>query len=179
MKSKSILLIGAASVAMGFMAPAAFAADMATKPAGTTSAAPAATNTAPPGPMEQGAAQAGTNVQKAAGVKDSFTAEEAATVVALTTIDKSNATLKAAKVDDPQGNVIGTVKNVKLDKAGKVAALHVDVGAFLGIGGRVVELPASQLSYLPSRNIVFTSATKAQIEALPAVAENAVKQKAT
>ena len=80
MKSKSILLIGAASVAMGFMAPAAFAGDMATKPAGTT-AAPAATNTAPPGPMEQGAAQAGTNVQKAAGVKDSFTAEEAATVV--------------------------------------------------------------------------------------------------
>lgn len=178
MKSKSILLIGAASVAMGFMAPAAFAGDMATKPTGATSA-PAATNTAPPGPVEQGAAQAGANVQKAAGVKDTFTAEEAATVVALTTVDKSNATLKAAKVDDPQGNVIGTVKNVKLDKTGKVSALHVDVGAFLGVGGRVVELPASQLSYLPSRNIVFTSATKAQIEALPAVAENAVKQKAT
>ena len=178
MKSKSILLIGAASVAMGFMAPAAFAGDMATKPAGTT-AAPAATNTAPPGAVEQGAAQAGTNVQKAAGVKDTFTPEEAATVVALTSVDKSNATLKAAKVDDPQGNVIGTIKNVKMDKAGRVAAVHVDVGAFLGVGGRVVELPAAQLSYLPSRNIVFTSATKAQIEALPAVAENAAKQKAT
>lgn len=178
MKSKSILLIGAASVAMGFMAPTAFAGDMATKPAGTT-AAPAATNAAPPGPVEQDAAQAGTNVQKAAGVKDTFTPEEAATVVALTSVDKSNATLKAAKVDDPQGNVIGTVKTVKMDKAGRVSAVHVDVGAFLGVGGRVVELPASQLSYLPSRNIVFTGATKAQIEAMPAVAQNPVKDKAT
>ena len=57
--NKLILSVVVSVFAAG-VAPAAFAADMATKPAGTTSAAPAATNTAPPGPMEQGAAQAGT-----------------------------------------------------------------------------------------------------------------------
>jgi len=181
MKSKSILLIGAASVAMGFAAPAAvFAADMATKPAASSGAAPpAATNSTPPSPAEQGAAKAGTNIQKAVGAKDAFTPEEAATVVALSSVDKSNATLMAAKVDDPNGNIIGTVKNVKTDKSGRVSAVHVDVGAFLGVGGRVVELPASRLSYLPGRNIVFTSATKAEIEALRPVAESSVKDKAS
>lgn len=180
MKSRSPLLIGAASVALGFMAPAAFAADAAVKAGAATTEAPATTTTAaPPGPVEQGAAKAGTNLQKAVGAKDTFTPEEAATVVALTSVDKSNATLRAAKVDDPQGNVIGTVKNVKTDKSGRVAAVHVDVGAFLGVGGRVVELPASQLSYLPVRNIVFTNATRAQIEAMPAVAQNPSKDKAT
>jgi hypothetical protein len=179
-KFRSILLIGAASVAMGIAAPAAvFAADTAAKPAASSppTMPPATTNSTPPSPVEQGAAKAGTNMQKAVGAQDTFTPEEAATVVALSSVDKSNATLMAAKVDDPQGNIVGTVKRVKTDKAGRVAAVHVDVGAFLGVGGRVVELPASKLSYLPSRNILFTSATKAEIEALRPVADNTAKDK--
>ena len=173
MESKSILLIGAARVAMGFIAPVAFAADTPTKPV------VAAADTSPPSAMEHGAAQAGTNIQKAVGAKDTFTPEEAAALVAITSVDKSNTTLMAAKVDDPQGNVIGTVKKVKTDQAGRLPVVHVDVGAFLGVGGRVVEMPTVQLSYMPSRNIVFTNATKAQIETMNPVPDKTPKEKAT
>jgi len=66
-----------------------------------------------------------------------------------------------------------------MDQAGRLPAVHVDVGAFLGVCGRVVEMSAAQLSYLPSRNIVFTNATKAQKEAMNPVPDKTPKDKAT
>ncbi|MET0547236.1 MAG: PRC-barrel domain-containing protein [Caulobacterales bacterium] len=172
MNFKSIALTGAAVVALGFTAPA-FAGATKTETTATTT-----TETTAPSGAEVGAAKAGTNIEKSVGAKDAFTQEDAASAVALASVDRSAATLESAKVDDPSGAIIGTVKHVKHDKNGKVAALHVDVGSFLGVGGRVVEVPAGRFSYLPKRNILVTNLTKAEVEKLPPVAMNPTKDTA-
>ncbi len=46
-------------------------------------------------------------------------------------------------VYDPQQNKIGTVDDVLLDKSGKVTALIVGVGGFLGAGEKDVAVPFS------------------------------------
>lgn len=172
MNFKTIALVSAATIALGFSAPA-FAGSTKSETSTTTT-----TETTAPTGAEVGAAKAGANIQKSVGAKDTFTAEDAASAVALASVDRSAATLESAKVDDPSGAVIGTVKQVKHDKNGKVAALHVDVGSFLGVGGRVVEVPAGRFSYLPKRNILVTNLTKAEVEAMPAVALNSTKDTA-
>jgi hypothetical protein len=44
--------------------------------------------------------------------------------------------------------------------------VHADVGGFLGIGEHRVAIKASSLSYLKSRDLLVTTMTKKQIEAL-------------
>src|SRR3974390_1765881 len=48
-------------------------------------------------------------------------------------------------VYDPQQNKIGTVDDVLLDKSGKVTALIIGVGGFLGAGEKDVAVPFSAL----------------------------------
>jgi sporulation protein YlmC with PRC-barrel domain len=53
--------------------------------------------------------------------------------------------MDGAAVYDAQGKNIGDVKDVILDKQGKVAAVVLDVGSFLGMGGKHVAVAMSDL----------------------------------
>ena len=49
--------------------------------------------------------------------------------------------MDGARVYDRQNQNIGDVKDIILDKEGKVDAVVLNVGAFLGVGGKYVALP--------------------------------------
>jgi sporulation protein YlmC with PRC-barrel domain len=53
--------------------------------------------------------------------------------------------LLGSTVYDVQNRNIGSVKDLVIDKDGKVAAAVVDVGTFLGMGGKYVAVPLSEL----------------------------------
>src|SRR2546430_15206182 len=50
-----------------------------------------------------------------------------------------------SSVYDVQNRNIGTVKDLVLSKAGAVDAVVIDVGSFLGMGGKYVAVPTSDL----------------------------------
>ena len=53
--------------------------------------------------------------------------------------------MDGATVYDAQGKNIGDVKDIILDKQGKVAAVVLDVGSFLGMGGKFVALSMNDI----------------------------------
>jgi sporulation protein YlmC with PRC-barrel domain len=53
--------------------------------------------------------------------------------------------MNGATVYDAQGKNIGAVKDIILDKQGKVAAVVLDVGSFLGVGGKHVAVAMNDL----------------------------------
>lgn len=65
---------------------------------------------------------------------------------------------------------IGTINDVLIDRQGKVVAVVVGVGGFLGIGEKDVALPYDQLMSSKDGNgslIVGTGATKESLESAP------------
>ena len=65
---------------------------------------------------------------------------------------------------------IGTINDVRIDRQGKVVAVIVGVGGFLGIGEKAVALPYDQLTFSKDGNgslIVGTGATKESLESAP------------
>ena len=70
--------------------------------------------------------------------------------------DKSE-TLKASsligkKVQGTDGKKLGDIKDIILDKDGKVAAVILDVGAFLGVGGKYVAVGMNDLKITQDNN---------------------------
>ena len=53
--------------------------------------------------------------------------------------------MDGATVYDAQGKNIGDVKDIILDKQGKVAAVVLDVGSFLGMGGKHVAVSMNDI----------------------------------
>jgi hypothetical protein len=47
--------------------------------------------------------------------------------------------------------------------------VQVDVGGFLGIGSKLVEIKATDLKYEQDRNMLTTTLRKPAIESLPAI----------
>jgi sporulation protein YlmC with PRC-barrel domain len=68
-------------------------------------------------------------------------------------------------VVNPAGEKIGEVEEVLMDTSGKVVAVAVEVGGFLGIGDDDVIIQLDQLR-LENKQLV-TTLTKEEIEALP------------
>ena len=78
--------------------------------------------------------------------------------------------LMGAKVTNPAGEAISDINDVLLDKDGKVAAIVIGVGGFLGMGERnaAVSFSALQLARDSNDNpIVRVSATKEQLKGAP------------
>jgi hypothetical protein len=78
--------------------------------------------------------------------------------------------LAVDRIDDmdvygANGEKIGEVDEVLMNAAGQAVAVSVEVGGFLGIGGREVIVSLDQLRLEGERFV--TSLTKEQIEALP------------
>ena len=107
----------------------------------------------------------------AAAASDSHAtnAKPAAHTISLNAVSDPKDTLTKAKVEDAGGNSVGSVDDVTIDKKGKPASLKVDVGGFLGVGGKDVAMKASSFKFDPDRKVLITSMTKDQIKKLPEV----------
>lgn len=72
-------------------------------------------------------------------------------------------------VKDAQGNKIGEVEDIVLDKqSNNIKFAIVSFGGFLGIGEKYHPLPWSLLDYDPEEDAYTVTVTKAQLEAAPA-----------
>ena len=85
--------------------------------------------------------------------------------------------LDGATVYDTQNQKIGDVKDIIIDRDGKVAAVVLDVGAFLGIGGKYVAVGMNDLKIAQDNNSshprVTVDMTKDQLKAAQAFDLNA------
>lgn len=78
--------------------------------------------------------------------------------------------LMGAKVQNTAGETIGDINDVLLDADGKVAAVVIGVGGFLGVGERnaAVSFASLQFSRDASNNpVVRVNATKEQLKSAP------------
>ena len=148
MRLKSLILAAAAVLALGSASLAATA----TKPATTTTTL-AKTKTKTDKPADTGA----------------FTKDELKAAVLVSTMKDAKDKFAAAKIDDAKGNVIGPVKDVVIGKTGMPTALHVDVGAWLGVGTRIVSINAKKVSYIQDKDTLITKMSKTQVGKLKAV----------
>ena len=71
-------------------------------------------------------------------------------------------------VYDLQNRNIGSVKDLVLNKDGKVDAAVVDVGSFLGMGGKLVAVPISDIK--TDNNRLTLDRTKEQLQQMAAYA---------
>ena len=94
-------------------------------------------------------------------------AKTATHTISLNAVSDPKDTLSKAKIEDASGNSVGSVDEIMLDKAGKLIALKVDVGGFLGVGEKDVAMQARTLKFDPDRKVLITNMTKNQIKALP------------
>jgi hypothetical protein len=77
--------------------------------------------------------------------------------------------LANASVQDKNGASVGSVRKVVTAADGNPTAVRVDVGGFLGVGTKLVEIKATDLRYEQDRNVLTTTLRKPQIEALPEI----------
>jgi sporulation protein YlmC with PRC-barrel domain len=74
--------------------------------------------------------------------------------------------LLGSTVYDLQNRNIGSVKDLVLNKDGKVDAAVVDVGSFLGMGGKLVAVPISDIK--TDNNRLTLDRTKEQLQQMAA-----------
>lgn len=67
------------------------------------------------------------------------------------------------------GNKVGTVQSVSSGTDGKVKAIHIKTGGFLGFGGKLVAIPAEK--FTQSGNNVQVGMTHDEVTKLPEVKE--------
>ena len=131
------------------------AADLAAKEAPTTA--------------EQATAEAGNEVEQAAGPAVALTQEEIAAGLNGKDVPSPATTLSTAAVKTPAGEALGEVRSVVVGPDGKATAVIVEVGGFLNVGERGVSIDAAKFTYLKDRNILVVAVTKADVEQMPAV----------
>jgi PRC-barrel domain len=80
---------------------------------------------------------------------------------------KSTHPLMGLTAVSSDGSNIGDVRAVKTTADGKVTALHIHSGGFLGFGGKIVEIPEGQFTGTGDKiRLTFTAE---QVSKLPAV----------
>lgn len=75
--------------------------------------------------------------------------------------------LVGKKLTNAQGNAIGDAESVIIDKDGKVAALIVGVGGYLGVGEHRVAIAWKDLQVLNGGRTIRTNLSKAELKGLP------------
>ncbi|MFZ2008238.1 MAG: PRC-barrel domain-containing protein [Stellaceae bacterium] len=70
--------------------------------------------------------------------------------------------LIGSTVYDVQNQNIGSVKDIVLDRDGKVSAVVIDIGAFLGVGGKKVAVALNDLKTTNDR--LTLAQTKSQLQ---------------
>jgi sporulation protein YlmC with PRC-barrel domain len=85
--------------------------------------------------------------------------------------------VQGTSVFDPQGDKLGHIEDVMLDKAsGRVAYAIMSYGGFLGAGERYHPLPWSMLTYDVDRNGYVVPLAKAQLDAAPTLSGDQVAE---
>jgi hypothetical protein len=87
-----------------------------------------------------------------AGALGDFTAEE----------------LRGRELVDATGESVGTIQDVLVSERGEVVQVMVDVGTFLGVGGRTVAIDPFYLTVEEGDGSLVVGLTREEIEALPA-----------
>ena len=82
--------------------------------------------------------------------------------------------LEDMEVQTVAGEDVGEVEGVIRDSSGKIQGLAVEVGGFLGVGARTVELSADTVHYMAEDKILVTPMTKAQLGTMPEMDEDRV-----
>lgn len=77
------------------------------------------------------------------------------------------ATLIGSDVKNPQGQTIGEVENVLLDRSGKVDMVVITVGGFMGLGGRDVALKWDEITVNDGGRDVMVDMTEMQLKQMP------------
>ena len=176
----SALLISVAVIA----AVPAWATSTTTPPASTTTTAPSGPSTTTTTPGTAGTPGSGTTTVTTTPSTTTTTAPSTTTtatsvspavlnVANLRKVEDKNLKwgdftadqLDDMNVVDPQGNKIGEVDDVLVDQTGKVVAVTVEMGGFLGIGEKHYVLDITKLT--PKDKVLQTSMTKEQLQQQP------------
>lgn len=123
------------------------------------------------------ATETATEVDEAVGAKTAVTNAEMRKAVAASEVQDPAKTLATAEVKTRSGEPVGEVKAVEVNPDGTAKAIKADVGGFLGMGERQVNMDAGSLKYIKDRNILVTDMTKPQIQNLAPVDVNEDKNK--
>jgi PRC-barrel domain len=76
--------------------------------------------------------------------------------------------VEGTTVYDPQGNNIGSIKRLMIEKmSGRVAYSVMSFGGFLGIGAEEHPIPWSKLTYDPNLGGYRTDVTESQLRGAP------------
>jgi sporulation protein YlmC with PRC-barrel domain len=101
--------------------------------------------------------------------------QQAASPPASTTVDSKMAPSATAdtrkligrNIKNADGDTIGEIKSIYIDKDGKVDSVLVGVGGFLGVGDREVRIAWSDLKITDNGEKVMVSMTKDELKAKP------------
>ena len=162
------------TVAIALLCTACGQKDQAQKSSETESQAADAdqTTAVAPSPAETTTAEVANEAEQAAGVQAQITPAELAAGSRVGDVANPQATLATAAVKSSMGEAVGEVRSVTMASNGKATAVNVEVAGFLNVGERVVAIGADRLTYLKDRKILVVALSKAEIEKMPAVAQN-------
>jgi sporulation protein YlmC with PRC-barrel domain len=159
-----------------------YPADNANAAANTAAPANNANNNMAAAPANNAAAPANNNMaaapaNQAAATTANANASASAPDVDMSTLKPTNMTtikadeIKGIDVLDPNGDKIASVNDVVLTKDGKVDAVVVDFGGFLGIGTKQIALAFEGLKFMDDANnkhYLVVNVTKEQLDAAKA-----------
>ena len=78
-----------------------------------------------------------------------------------------------SKVRTMKGEELGTIEDIVVDiDTGRILYAVMDIGGFLGIGGKLLPIPWRSLAPLPSEGIFFLDITKEKLKDAPAYDRN-------
>jgi hypothetical protein len=149
------LTLTAAALALAVASGPSFAADTAPRPANPPPAATAPAT--PPAATSAAASKLDISTLRAVDDKDKNVTYNGMSVNAL---EDSN-------VEQPNGDKVGEIDRVLVDKDNKIVAVTIDAGGFLGIGTEKVVMPLNQLQYDGNKKKFITSLNKDQLKAMP------------
>jgi len=121
-------------------------------------AAPAVTPEAPAAPTPQAEAPS----EKMLGEKSASASSYAGQISAKQLLDES--------IKNAANETVGDINDINLGNDGKIVAVIVGVGGFLGMGEKNVSLPFDQLTFAQDDKgnlVVTTTATKDSLQAAP------------
>jgi len=81
--------------------------------------------------------------------------------------DLSMSTIIDADVQSRNGEIIGEIENLVVDRRGRITHAIIDVGGFLGIGDKQVAVPFDRLENIGPYYVMYPG-TEAQLESMPA-----------
>lgn len=124
-----------------------------------------------PNAAERTMAEAGNEVEQAASTTNTpFPQAELAAGLPAASVPNPATTLATASVQSTTGQKVGEVRSVVVAPSGMASAIVIEVGGFLNVGERAVSMDAGKFTFLKDRNILVVTATREDLEKMPAMA---------